>query len=585
MALDGATLYCLAREIRAHVGERVDKISQPSREEVILTLRGKEGGGRLLLCASAASPRIHFTKVPVENPSSPPMFCMLLRKHIGSGKLTAVRQQGLERILYLDFEAVNEMGDLVIVTLAMEVMARHSNLILLNQEGKILDAIKRVDATMSGVRQVLPGMTYQLPPPQERIDWSQCSPKQTVEAAAAYPKDQELSKCLQGTMQGISPIVARELAFYALRGKEKTRSQLEVQEWERLCFAIGQAQKFLLEQSVPTMVLDGESRPKDFSFLPIYQYGHALFTRNYEDFSQLLDSFFKERDRLERMKQRSHDLLRFLINASDRISRKMEAQKEELEACKNREQLKLCAELITANSWKLEKGISQVQLENYYDPALPLLEIKLEPSLTPMQNAQRYYRDYRKAVTAEQKLHQLLLAEQEELDYLDTVFDAVTRTEGESELAEIREELAQQGYSKRKTGKKGKTVKVQPLRYRSSDGFLILVGRNNLQNDRLTLKEARSQDLWFHTQKIPGSHTVVVTEGKSVPDRTLEEAAAIAAYHSKARDSAQVSVDYTLIKYVKKQPGAAPGKVIYTDFQTAVVTPSQERAEQLKERR
>ena len=584
MAFDGAYLFCIARELRGALGAHVEKIHQPAREELLLALRWRGGAGKLLLSASAASPRIQFTAQSPENPKAPPMFCMLLRKHLGSGKLVGVRQEGLERILYLDFEATNEMGDLVTLTLAVEIMGRHSNIILCDGTGKILDAIKRVDAQMSSVRQVLPGMAYTLPPAQQTCCLLDADPAEAAALVRRFPKDAELSKCILGSMQGLSPIVCREAAYFAVRGRETNRAQVTPEEWERLRFWFARARRLLEEDRArPVLVLDEDGRPADFAFLPIEQYGHARFTREYDGFSALLDDFYSERSRMERMKQRSHDLLTLLTNTSERIARRTAAQREELAASQQRDTLRLWAELLTANSYALEKGRDVARLQNYYDPELAEVEIPLDPLLTPTQNAQRYFSEYRKAATAEQKLTERIAAGEEQLAYLDTVFDAVTRSQGEAELSEIRAELAGQGYIKRSSLGRQKPARLPPLRFRSDDGLSILVGRNNTQNDRLTLKEARKQDLWLHAQRIPGSHVIVETNGEPAPARTVEQAAVLAALHSKARDSALVPVDYAEVRFVKKPTGAAPGKVIYTDYHTAYVRPDETLAQRLAE--
>ena len=548
MALDGMFLYQLRQELAEKaLGARVDRIHQPAREEIIIALRWKGGAGKLLLSANAGSPRIHFTEAAPENPKQPPMFCMLLRKHLGSARLIRIEQVGLDRILHLVFESVNEMGDLVELTLVVEIMGRHSNIVLVDHSGRIIDAIKRIDAEMSSVRQILPGMLYQSPPLQEeKLD--------------------------------LSPLTCREAENYAVRGADIRAGEMDEQQKKRLEEWLSMLQLRLREHSgVPTILLEPSGKPRDFSFLPIHQYRGALTIREMKSYSALLDSFYAERDLMDRMKQKSHDLLRLLANTSDRIARKIAAQEQELKECANRERLKISGDLIQANLYQMEKGQSVLRVPNFYEEGLPLVDIVLDPALTPSQNAQKYYSEYRKQDTAEKKLQELIEQGREELQYLDTVFDSLARAGKESELTAIREELRETGYIKSYKGKSKKPEKLLPVEYRSSDGFTILVGRNNVQNDRLTLKDAHNYDMWFHTQKIPGSHTVVVADGKEIPNRTLEEAAVIAAYHSRARDSALVPVDYTIVKNVKKPAGAKPGKVIYDKFETAVVTPDRER--------
>lgn len=583
MALDGIFLSCIKRELEAAVGSRIDRIHQPSREEVVITLRHRGGNAKLLISVGAGSPRLHFTNVTLENPKAPPMFCMLLRKHLGSGKLTAVRQLGLDRVLYLDFETIDELGDMVTVTLAVEIMGRHSNLIVVGQDGKIIDAIKRVDPEMSSVRPVLPKMKYVLPPVQDKLGLFEASNEEIFEAIASYPKDQELSKVLVGVLQGISPVFAREAVYYACRGAEVVKSELSEAQRDRLAFYLNRVREDL-KNGTPkiTMALDLNGAPKDFSFVEIHQYGAAMLTKPYETPSKLLDDFYSQRDQIARMKQRSNDLLKLIINRTERTQRKLEAQRQELAECGERETLKIYGDLLNSNLYRLEKGMESVVLENFYDNNAALVKIKLDPSLTPSQNAQKYYNEYRKAATAEKMLTGLIEQAEEELVYLDSVFDEVTRTTGESELLEMREELIDGGYLRNYHRKNLKQLKPKPpLKFRSSDGFMILCGRNNKQNDRLSMKEARNYDIWLHTHNIPGSHVIIVTNGEKVPDRTVEEAAVIAAYHSKAQNSVQVPVDYTEIRNVHKPNGAKPGMVIFENYQTAYIKPDQELVEKL----
>ncbi|MBC8547181.1 NFACT family protein [Clostridiaceae bacterium NSJ-31] len=584
MALDGAFLSQLKYEIEsAALESRVDRIHQPSREELVIALRWRGGGAKLLLSAGANSPRIHFTEVAIENPKQPPMFCMLLRKHLGNAKLVAVRQIGLDRILHLDFESVNEMGDLVTLTLAVEIMGRHSNIILIGPDGRVIDAIKRIDDEMSSVRQILPGMTYVLPPAQDKLVLTDCEPEQVLERLRAG-RAVELSKGLMEALMGVSPILCRELAHYAARGRELLATELDGDAADRLAFRLrGLIETLRTHTGEPTMVSEPNGRPRDFSFIDIHQYGHLMVTRRCGSYSELLDRFYSERDGMERMKVRSHDLLRLLANNSDRVARKLAAQREELKECANRERFKIQGDLINANIYRLEKGMTYFDAENFYEEGSPTVRIPLDPQYPPAKNAQRYYAEYRKADTAEKMLHTLIAQGEEEALYLDSVFDSLARATTEAELAAIREELAAGGYIKNYKARNKKPEKVAPHRYRSSDGFTILSGRNNVQNDQLTLRQARGGDIWLHTQKIPGSHTIVFTEGRPVPDRTMTEAAIIAAWNSRARDSAQVAVDYTPARNVKKPRGAKPGMVVYDPYQTAYVTPDKELVERLEE--
>lgn len=582
MALDGAFLYVVANEIRQTLlNARVDKISQPSREEIVVTMRFKGGSRKLFFSANANSPRLHFTGLSLENPQTPPMFCMLLRKHLNAGKLTDVRQPGLDRILILDFETVNELGDLTTMHLITEIMGRHSNIILTDESNRIVDSIKRVTSEVSSVRLVLPGVSYEQPPGQDKLNLLDTDIRDIMRRFISE-KNVDVSKAIMASLQGISPILARELAYRALKGQDIVKDSLSDFYKNRLAEEISELKERLKSGPVEcTAVIDDAQKLRDFTMMDITQYGGFVQKRFYSSASELLDSFYADRDRTSRMKQRSHDLLKLLVNATERITKKLAVQKEELARCANREELKIKGDLINSNLYRLNKGERSVALSNFYAEGNPEVTIDLDPRLTPAQNAQKYYSEYRKAATAEDKLKELMASSEQELIYLDSVFDAVSRTDGESELLEIREELAEQGYV-RSVRQKNRSRKPQPpLQYRSSDGFSILCGRNNKQNDQLTLKTARKTDLWLHTQGIAGSHVIVEAEGKEIPDRTVTEAAMIAAYNSKAQDSNKVAVDYTQVKNVKKPSGAKPGMVIFVDYQTAYVTPDREQIDKL----
>lgn len=590
MALDGTLLRQIRHELESClIGARIDKIHQFSREEMIFVLRlpqPTEDGSRtvkLYLSAGADSPRIHLTSASFENPKSPPMFCMLMRKYLGSAKLVEIRQIGLDRILHLVFETRNEMGDLIQLTVAIEIMGRHSNIILIDETGRVIDSIKRIDDTMSSVRPILPGVRYTLPPAQDKLDLIDVTPEQ-IEQRLRTGKDTPLSKALLSAVQGVSPIVCREIANYVFLGDDRVISEMTENHFDRLRFFLTKVIDYAKNYTgTPTSVIDSRKKPMDFSFMDIHQYGGSMFTRTYDTYSQLLDDFYTQRDNIQRMRHRSADLLKVLANTADRIARKLSLQQKELADCSDRETWKIYGDLINANLYSIQKGDRTATLINFYDENQAEVTIPLDPRKTPAQNAQKYYGEYRKADTAEKKLRELIEEGQQEAIYIDSVFDALTRAQTNDELSAIRAELAEQGYLRKKgpAPKKGKETKLAPKRYRSDDGFLILVGRNNVQNDQLTLKDARGRDVWFHTKNIPGSHTIVVSDGQEVPDSTLNQAAIIAAANSKAADSAQVPVDYTLIKNVKKPRGAKPGMVIYVNYQTAYVTPDFELEKRL----
>ncbi len=579
MALDGGFLRHLKQELEGKLlGARVDKIHQPNREELVVAFRTRESAYKVLFSARANSARVHFTAIPLENPKQPPMLCMLLRKKLQGAKLVAIRQPELERLLHFDFDAINELGDHVTLTLTMEIMGRYSNIILSDENGKIVDALKRVDAEMSSQRLVLPGLTYHLPPPQNKLCPLTSTQQQVVEALQSLPRDMELSKGLLAVLQGVSPIVCREIQHRVGRGRELTVKTMDEEQWFRTGFFFQQLKETLTEVSgSPYMAVNLQKKPMDFSFLEIRQYGTSAIVKQGESFSALLDEFYRERDQQERMRVREQDLLRLLSTHSERLSRKINAQRGELEQCAERDTLRIAGDLISANMYAIAKGAVSVDLPNFYEETQPLVHIKLDPALTPSQNAQKYYKEYRKAKTAEEKLTEQIDLAGKELEYLESVLDALARAETERDLSEIRGELMEQGYLRVPRSKREKLASVSaPMRFTTSDGFTVLVGRNNRQNDRLTLKTANNNDIWFHAKNIPGSHTVLVTEGKEPTETAMVEAAQLAAQHSRAKDSAQVPVDYTQIRYVSKPQGAKPGMVIYVNYKTIYVTPGRE---------
>ena len=582
MALDGAFLHTIKNELEPLIGGRVEKIHQPSREEIIISIRTRQGSHKLYISANAGSARVHITQASVDNPQTPPMFCMLLRKHLGSGKLIAVRQDGLERILFLDFECVNELGDVVTVTLACEIMGRCSNLVIISHEGRVIDSIKRVDEEMSRERLVLPGMKYEMPPRDSRLNFLTAEPEEMISALrAASPA--ELSKALIRTFEGISPVLAREWTFFAGRGVHLENDSIDGDQLDRLMFAIKRTKEQILSgECCFTAVSDKEGQLKDFSFIRLSQFGTLMYTKELPSASVLLDYFYTERDRAARTKQRANDLFKLLVNLTERTQRRIAAQRDELIACADRDRYKLYGDLISANMYRLQKGDENAIVENYYEEDCPQVSIPLDVRKTPSQNAQHYYSEYKKAATAKEKLTEQIARGEEELQYIDSVFDALTRAASENDIIQLRLELSQQGYIRAAAGKAKPPKALPPVEYKSSDGFTILVGRNNHQNDQLSLKFAEKSDIWLHTQSITGSHVLILTDGETPPDSTIEEAAVIAAVNSRGRGSNLVPVDYCLAKFVKKPVGAKPGKVIFTNYKTAFVRPDTELEEKLR---
>ncbi|MEQ2455724.1 Rqc2 family fibronectin-binding protein [Flavonifractor hominis] len=572
MPLDALCLTAVADELRAAVqGGKIDKIYQPARDEVVLFIRGQQGNVKLLLSANPGHPRAHLTTLPRENPAEPPMFCMLLRKHLQGARILELVQPPMERILDFRLESLDELGDRVERRLVLEAMGRNANLILLDGEGRILDCIRRVDGDMSRQRQVLPGLFYRQPPAPDKLDPMALEPEQ-LRQALDNPLGKQWDKLLLDTFTGLSPLLARELTFRA--GEDPARLAAEV---EKLCACVREG------RVTPTLLMR-EGKAVDFTFLPILQYGPETESLPQESFSKMLDGFYENREAAERVRQRGQDLVKAVTNARDRTARKLANQQRELEATQDRERLREQGDIITSNLHAMEKGMSVLRAMDFYDPACPMVEIRLDPLLTPQQNAARYYKEYNKAKTAEKMLTIQLEKGGRELEYLNSVLENLSLAEGERDLQEIRQELTETGYLRRsgKAKDRGKKVAGKPMEFRSSTGLRISVGKNNSQNDLLTTKMAYKSDIWLHTQKIHGSHVILWLEGGEADAQSLTEAAQLAAWFSQARESSKVPVDYTPVKYVKKPAGARPGMVVYTTYQTAVVDPDPELAKRLR---
>lgn len=572
MALDGVYLRHIKNELEEKlISGRVDKVYQPTKDELVLAIRTRQGNYKLLLCARSDTARVHLTKIALENPKQPPMLCMLLRKRLQSAKLMEITQDGLERALSFDFEATNELGDKVKISLVIEVMGKHSNIIIVNEEGKVIDALKRVDAQMSAERMIFPGLIYRNPPKQEKVSILDISSEDILAKIKDLPKSMYLNKALMMVLQGISPIVAREVEHISSRGKELVTTEMTNYDENRLLKCLDELRETVKNCSGnPYTVIT--NKPIDFSFLEIKQYANLAEIKKEEEFSLLLDNYYAERDRIERMRVKSSDILKILSNRSERIARKINNQKIELENCDKKEEKRICADLLNASLYAVKTGDKSVKLINYFDPEMTEVEIKLDPALNPSQNAQKFYKEYRKAKTAEVMLAKQIELALAELEYVDTVFYSLTQARTTEDLDEIRSELAGQGYIR--IQRKNQKEKIsKPLEFTTSEGFKVLVGRNNKQNDKLTLKDANRNDIWFHTKDIPGSHTILILDGNQATDKAIEEAATIAANHSKAKDSSLIPVDYTKVRYVSKPQGSKPGMVIYVNQKTAFIKP------------
>ena len=585
MPLDALCLSGVVHELQnALSGAKIDKIYQPGRDEVVLALRAPAGNVKLLLSANPSHPRAHLTQISRENPDKPPMFCMLLRKHLSGARLLELVQPPMERVVDLRLEALDELGDRVERRLVLEAMGRHSNLILLDGEGRIMDCLRRVDSDMSARRQVLPGLFYRLPPAQEKLDPSSLDRAALESALAAAPEESQADKWLLDTFGGLSPLICRELAFRAGGATDARLHQMGEGGRSRLLDELEGLLRSVQENSFTPVMLEKEGHPSDFTFQPISQYGPAVSCVPFPSFSALLDRFYEQRENQERVRQRGQDLIRSVTNARDRAARKIGLQEQELAATRDRERLRQFGDIITSNLHAMEKGMSRLTAADFYDPECPQIHIPLDPLLTPQQNAAKYYKEYNKAKTAESILTLQLEKGRRDLDYLNSVLVAIALAEGERDLQEIRQELTDTGYLRRpsKARDRGKRVASKPMEFRSSSGLRISVGKNNTQNDLLTTKQAFKSDLWFHTQKIHGSHVILWTEGGQPDLTSIQEAAQLAAWFSQGRESGKVAVDYTPVKYVKKPGGARPGMVVYTTYETAYVAPDGELARRLR---
>lgn len=583
MPLDAVYLSSVAQELSGSLlGAKIDKIYQPSRDEVVFLLRSREGSFRLLLSANPSHPRVHFTTAPVENPASPPMFCMLMRKHLVGGRFTEVFQPPMERVIDFSLQCTNEFGDEVTKHVIIEIMGRNSNLILCDEDGRIIDCVRRVDYEMSEQRQVLPGLYYHLPPQQNKLNPMTVSLDEIADKLQAICSPTRPDSFIMEHFSGMPPLICRELVQLYDPMLEDLDS---LPTASRYTFAAHLKNEFtrISEGCRKPYLLLKNGTPWDFTYMPISQYGSLVDSQLQDSFSALLDAFYAKKDAAARMKSKSQAIVKNVTNLKNRAARKLENQKKELSATADRDALRIKGELITANLYRMEKGQTKLITENYYDPDLKPIEIALNPLFTPQQNAAKYFKDYNKAKNAVIYLTEQIEKGQIELEYLGSILDELSRAESEKDLADIRAELIAGGYLKNTDKKKKmKTQPSKPMEFISSTGKRIRVGRNNTQNDLLTLKSSFKSDLWLHTQKIHGSHVIVSCEGEQVDDETLMEAAKLAAYYSQARDSQNVPVDYTIIKNVKKPSGAKPGMVIYDHYNTVYVTPEPELAEKLK---
>lgn len=583
MALDSVAVFALAGELsKAAVGGRIEKIHQPERDEIVLAIRTFTDSFKLIISASPSNARVHFSAETKENPKTAPMFCMLLRKHLQSGKITEISQPDSERILKITVRTRNELGDLVDRHLIAELMGRNSNIILTDDSMRIIDAARHVDFTQSSVRQIMPGLTYQSPPPQDKTPVLDASREIRID----FPDpSQPVSKAIMAAITGISPVTAREIVW-SVTGRTDT-SCAGLSDKDGIISALNAYRsKVLARDFSPVLISEsGSGRLIDFSATGVKQYEGAAECTSYGSMSDVIEAFYRTRDTKERMRQKSADLLK-LINANlERLSKKLIIQQNTLRDAENKDEYRKKGDLITAGAYAIKQGAKEAVLPDYFTEGSPEITIPLSPQLSPIQNAQKYYKKYAKAKNAEIEVKKQLESTLADIEYLESTLALAENCLEVSDINAIRTELASLGYIRRKTDtkKQKKEQQSKPHHFISSDGFDIYVGKNNLQNDILTLKFANSSDIWFHTKKIHGSHTVIkLGVNKDVPKTTMMEAAQLAAYFSKARGSNQVPVDYTVIKNVKKPNGAKPGMVIYDNYNTIYTTPKSPEELKLK---
>ena len=573
MSLDAICLRAVVGELTPLLlGARIDKVQMPARDQIILLVRGNQ---RVLLSVNPNQPRIQLTGQTRENPAQPPMFCMLLRKHLIGARIESVEQPDLERVVTLTLRATDELGQTGKRQLVLEAMGRRANLVLLDAEGRILDCLRRVPFEPNSDRALLPGLFYRLPAPLQKLSLLSDPDAALALLAEGGEAEEPVDSWLVNHFAGLSPLIARELVHRSTGTTDARFGDLHDEERERLSCQVKTLVDNLKERNFTPTLLSREGRPADFTYCAVTQYGAETTVETRETFSALLDEFYGVRERQELSARRGKELSRAAAVARDRMARKCETLKREYAATQDRDRLRLCGDLITANLYRMERGLASFTTENFYEDGQPPITIALDPLLTPQQNAAKYYKRYNKAKSAEMHLREQIAKAEAERAYLESVLQEIAQSETEQEFAEIRRELQETGYLRRGKEKKTSVRAFAPREYRSSAGLRILVGRSNTQNDQLTLKRADKRDIWLHAQKAHGSHVILCTDGAEPDEKSLTEAASLAAYYSQARASANVPVDYTSVKYVKKPAGARPGMVVYETYRTLYVTPEE----------
>ncbi len=585
MAFDGIVVHAVSHELDKVLKDgKIDKIHQPEKDTVTISVRTRNGAYKLLLCANPSCARVHLMSGNMENPSSPPMFCMLMRKHLGGGRITAVEQPEFERIIRIHIESYDEMGYISEKQLICEIMGKYSNIILVNKDMKIIDSAYHIDFTVSSVRQILPGLIYTLPPKQDKQN-PLTADKDEVKARLAS-SDVPLFKQLMDSFSGISPLMAREAVYRAAGHTDITGSEATGEQIDKTAYIFAK----MIDNTksgvyTPTIAAERESgKLLDFNALSVTQFEALADTAEFETVNEAAEAFYLKKSSMHSLKQKSGDLMKFVNNNIERCQKKLQIENETLEKAKGKDKYKIYGDLITANIYRISQGMKYIECENFYSQDGETVKIPLIDDLTPSKNAQRYYKKYTKEKTAEEETKKQKELNLREIDYLESIKEAIELAESGAEISLIRDELTEQGYLKNRGGKKQKKKPLPtPMHFVSDDGYDIYVGKNNTQNDYVTLKLSRSTDIWFHTKSIHGSHAIIKTSNAmEVPDRTYLQAASLAAYYSKARSSKSVPVDYTEVKNVKKPSGAKPGMVIYVNYNTLYVDPDEELVKKLR---
>lgn len=583
MAFDGITVSAIKAEIEDKIlGGRIDKVYQPEKDEIILGIRSMGQAYKLLLTSNASNPKFHFTQTNPSNPMTPPLFCMVMRKHLQSGKIIKIEQPDFDRILNIYVESLNELGDYSVKKLVLEIMGRHSNIILTDENNTILDCIKHIGHDTSSVREVLPGREYTLPPSQGKINTLELDNNNFNEVLENNPSF-EIQSVIYKNYTGISPIAASEICYRAnVNGSTPVETLTDIQKEIVFNKFAGLVEDIKANRFYPESITNEKGKTIDFSPIEMTQF-NGLEIKKYTSISELIESFYANRDFAYRIGQKTQDLRKLITQNIERCIRKKDIQMQTLRSIKNRDELRLKGELLTANIYSIKKGMTTVELPNYYSENQELVAIELDSNKTPSENAQKYYKAYNKAKRTFEALKDQIKSNDEELAYLESVLTSVNNCTDEQDVKEIRRELREEGYVKKVKNQKDKSKKYSvPLHFISQDGFDIYVGKNNIQNDELTLKFARPRDIWMHTKNIPGSHVIIVANGQTIPDTTLNEGAMLSAFYSKAKNSSKVPVDYTEKKNVKKPNGSKPGFVIYETNKTAYITTSEEEIKKIR---